>query len=108
MPWCYAPISREDQLPRIFKPLPDLDACCVRLSSQHGRSGQHPDGELLGRRLAAAVVDPDGEGEGSRRGGGARDPTGGCLHGQAWREGAGGVPPYTWSHVAAREQPDLV
>jgi hypothetical protein len=33
MPRCYAPISREDQLPRIFNPLPDLDACCVRLSS---------------------------------------------------------------------------
>jgi len=61
--------------------------------SQHGRSGQHPDGELLGRELAAAVVDPDGEAEGSRRRGGALDTTGGCLHGKARREGPGDVRP---------------
>src|SRR5215218_6527873 len=48
---------------------PSRSRCLLRqaVRSQHGRSGQHPDGELLGRELAAAVVDPDGQGEGSRR-----------------------------------------
>src|SRR5215207_11734821 len=71
-------------------------------------SGQNPDAELLGRELAAAVVDPDGEGEGSRGGGGALDPTGGCLHGKARREGAGDLRPGVGGHAAAREQTDLV
>src|SRR5215218_4759699 len=48
---------------------PSRSRCLLRqaVRSQHGRSGQHPDGELLGRELAGAVVDPDGQGEGSRR-----------------------------------------
>src|SRR5215207_1753809 len=49
-----------------------------------------------------------GEGEGSRGGGGALDPTGGCLHGQARREGAGDLRPGVGGHAAAREQTDLV
>ena len=70
--------------------------------------GQHADAELLGCELAAAVVDPDGEGEGSRCRGCAPDTTGDACTDRPWRERACDVRPRVRRHTSAQEQTDLV
>jgi hypothetical protein len=97
MPRCYAPSSRQDQLPRMLQS-PCRSRCLMRQAVlfKRGRSGQHPDGELLGRELAAAVIDPDGEGEGAAV---VWDRRGRRLPPRPWRPRTGPPQGPRWRHV---------